>query len=361
MNFPTHYAAVLDRIKQVDPVKYGHSRNYLHGAVTRLSPYLSRGVISTRQVLEHTLEAGYSPKAIEKFIQELAWREYWQLQWLHHPGRIQPELASMQKDAVYHGLPYSVLNHQTGIRAIDDGIQTLYQTGYLHNHVRMYLASLVCNVGRSNWYVPAQWMYYHLLDADWASNAFSWQWVSGIRRTKKYYANQENINQYTHSVQRNTFLDVSYEQLENMQVPQALETIAYPKFQTPLPHTPVPDFQSNLPVLIYNFYNLDPLWRSNMKANRVLLLEPSVFSQYPVCERSIAFGIALAQNNIPGIQVWVAEFSELKSRVQTECYFKEHPFNRYQGIEDAREWMSSVKGDYPSFFSFWKHFSKKWF
>lgn len=116
----------------------------------------------------------------------------------------------------------SIINATTGIEGIDSAIKQLYQTGYMHNHCRMYTAALVCNIAKSHWYHPAQWMYYHLLDGDWASNACSWQWVAGANSSKKYYTNQENINKYTHTNQRNTYLDKSYEEIESMQSPTAL-------------------------------------------------------------------------------------------------------------------------------------------
>ena len=78
MIFVTEYEKIVQRINQADPVKYGVSRNYTDGTVTCLSPYISRGVISTRQVLDAVLAIGYEPHKIEKFIQELAWRDYWQ-------------------------------------------------------------------------------------------------------------------------------------------------------------------------------------------------------------------------------------------------------------------------------------------
>jgi deoxyribodipyrimidine photo-lyase len=65
----------MDRI---DPILYGKTRNFIDGAVTYLSPYVSRGVISTKFVLENILNRGYHPNGIEKFVQELAWRDYWQ-------------------------------------------------------------------------------------------------------------------------------------------------------------------------------------------------------------------------------------------------------------------------------------------
>jgi len=202
-------------------------------------------------------------------------------------------------------------------------------------------------------------MYYHLVDADWASNALSWQWVCGANSKKKYFANQENVNKYTFTKQTNTFLDTSYEALEKMHVPDLLKTIASPQLVTELPARVVPEIDPQLPTLIYNFYNVDPQWRTAMKANRILLLEPSVFEKYPVSRKSIDFCMALAEANIPDIKIWVGEFSEVQKSVNGKIHFKEHPLNAYSGEEDARTWMTTVEGEFPSFFAFWKKCQKQ--
>ena len=71
----------------------------------------------------------------------------------------------------------------------------------------MYIASIVCNIAKSHWKLPSKWFYYYLLDGDLASNNLSWQWVCGANSSKKYYANQENINKFCFTKQKNTFLD----------------------------------------------------------------------------------------------------------------------------------------------------------
>jgi deoxyribodipyrimidine photo-lyase len=359
--FVTDYDKIVEKIQQVDPVRYASSRNFIDGAVTYLSPYISRGVISTKQVLESVLAAGFEPPRIEKFIQELAWRDYWQQIWISKGYRIDDDLKCPQPLANRSGMPANVLKHQTGIEAIDRGIESFYASGYMHNHLRMYVASLVCNLAKCHWNLPAKWMYYHLLDADWASNALSWQWVCGANSSKLYYANQENVNKYCRTDQHNTFLDVAYEEFSHLDIPLALEPITSPVFTTPLPQTGVPELDPGLPTLIYNFYNLDPNWRIELKANRVLLLEPSVFEKYPVSQKSIDFCIALAKANITGIKTLVAEFSDLNKMVHGDIYFKEHPLNSYMGHEDPRSWMSGVHGEFPSFFVFWKKCKKEMF
>ena len=354
--FPNKYAEVLTLLDRVDPVKYGATRNYLNGAVTRLSPYISRGVISTRQVAQHMLRKGFQPYQIESFLKELAWRDYFQQVWIARQDGIDRELKQTQSNVMHHEIPSKLLVANTGIHALDDGIQSLYDTGYMHNHMRMYTASVACNIGQAHWRMPAQWMYFHLLDADWASNALSWQWVAGSFSSKKYFCNQENINKYTGSTQRNTFLDLPYEALPDLSVPEALRETETINLQTQLPVASAPVLDDALPIYIYNFYNLDPRWGSDLKAHRILLLEPSFFAKYPVCARTIDFIIALS-NNIEGMQVAVGEFSSVFAGVSTErLHFKEHPCNaHYQGLEHPRDWMfPEVKGYYPSFFAFWK-------
>ncbi len=359
MNFPTSLEAILERVDRIDPVAYERSRNYLDGAVTGLSPYLSRGVLSTRVIFKRLLDKGWRWKQMEKLVQELAWRDYWQLTWKARGEGINQDLRQEQPNQKFTGMPKAVVDGTTGIRAIDAGIEGLYATGYLHNHLRMYTAALCTSIGRYHWHTPAQWMYYHLLDADWASNALSWQWVCGANSKKIYVANQENINRYSRSEQRGSFLDKTYEALLCMDVPEVLlESSALP-LTTTLPRQEPINIDPDKPTLVYNLYNLDPFWRQEEDANRVLLLEPDHFRNYPVHERTIAFAIALAQN-IPGMQVLTGSFAEVEAAAQgSPIYFKEHPFSRhYRGVEEPREWLAFSSGDHPSFFNYWKKAEK---
>ena len=360
MSFPSEYDQILERIEGVDPVAYGRTRNFQNGAVTRLSPYISRGVISTKQVLEHVLERGYKVSSIEKFIQELAWRDYWQQIWIAKGDAINEDLLHPQPEVQNHEIPQAISAAETGIEAIDSGINELYETGYMHNHMRMYVAAVACNIGKSHWWVPAKWMYYHLLDGDWASNALSWQWVAGSNSNKKYVANQENINKYFSSSQRDTFLDVPYSVLTSMDVPEQLSITERLELKTPLPSSPNLEIEESKPTLVYNYYNLNPKWHEAESANRVFLLEPSVFERYPVSQKAMDFVLSLSKN-IDGIQVFVGEFNELKKQTgASPVFFKEHPLNtNYKGTEEPRDWMFSVTGYHRSFFAFWKKCQKE--
>ena len=358
--FPTSYKEILQRIGQIDPVKYSNTRNYMNGAVSYLSPYISRGVISTKFVFTQLIERGFHADRIEKFIQELAWRDYWQQVWIHKGDAINSDLKNSQNPVTNLSISKGIIDANTGVEAIDKGISSFYKTGYMHNHMRMYVASIACNVAQSHWKVPAKWMYYHLLDADWASNALSWQWVAGANSQKKYYANQENINKYCFTNQKDTYLDKSYGALTDMDIPDCLSDTVDLVLETSLPDKQHIVIDERLPTCIYNFYNLDPKWQKDKAVNRILLLEPSHFKQYPVSKSSIDFMLKLAEN-IDAVQIYVGEFHELTEDFNLKhIHFREHPLsNHYQGEAEKREWMFSVRGYFPSFFSFWKECKKE--
>jgi deoxyribodipyrimidine photo-lyase len=361
INFPTDYHSIQERVDQINPIQYGKTRNFINGAVTYLSPYISRGAISAKQVQESVLAKGYSPSSIEKFLQELAWREYFQRIWQAKGDGLFEDLKQSQPEVQHHQMINAVAEAATGIQSIDNLIEEFYKIGYIHNHVRMYVASIVCNIGKAHWHAPSQWMYYHLLDGDLASNTCSWQWVAGAFSSKKYYCNQGNINRYTHSQQTRTFLDTETENLPKAPVPGALKPSMDLNLKTTLPMTAKPLIDITKPTLIYNSYNLDPLWRKDENVNRILLLEPSHFQKFPVNEKVIDFIISLSKN-IRGIQVMVGEISELAVLYKNSPFglnglvSKEHPtFAHYPGVKDNRDWIyPEVSGCFNSFFSFWK-------
>ncbi len=357
--FETEIEKILKKVEKIDPIKYGKTRNNLDGAVTQLSPYISRGVISTRYVLDSLLKKSYKYYEIERFVMELAWRDYFQNVWINFD--IDEDLKQPQEDVENNEMPKAILEAKTGIEAIDKGINDLYETGYVHNHLRMYIAFLTTNIGKSYWKVPAKWFYYHLLDADWASNACSWQWVAGAFSKKKYYANQENINKFCETDQNGTFLDTDYSNLPLMPIPKVLRETQLPELKTVLPEVDKFEIDGSKPTFIYNFYNLDPLWnKDKTDANRILLLEPSHFEKYPVSSKVIDFMLKLAEN-IDGIRTFVGEFDELSAEYNlSEVHFKEHPTNlHYKGTKENRDWMFAEVTDVSgSFFRYWRKCEK---
>jgi deoxyribodipyrimidine photo-lyase len=137
-NFEPTMQAALARLAEVRPDDYARTRNALDGAVTRLSPYITHGLLSLRDVYS-AVHARQPLDARHKFVFELGWRAYWRHVWQHKGDAIHHALHTglLPDDAYQTVLPADVLEARTGIPAIDQAVRELYATGYLHNHARM--------------------------------------------------------------------------------------------------------------------------------------------------------------------------------------------------------------------------------
>lgn len=215
--FPPTLAAAHARIAAVRPADYARSRNALGGAASRLSPYITHGFVSLPEVLagvaaQHRLDPQH------KFVYELGWRAYFRHVWQHRGDAILQSLHAgpLPEDAYARALPADIRQARSGLPVIDQAVRTLYATGYLHNHARMWLASYVVHLRKVHWRAGADWMLAHLLDGDLASNHLSWQWVAGTGSQKPYLFNAGNVARYApadwHSP--GSVIDQSYAALE---------------------------------------------------------------------------------------------------------------------------------------------------
>ena len=168
------------------------------------------------------LKSNPNIKQNEKFIQELGWRDFWQRIATQHPDWIWSDVeeykTGFSSSDYSENLPEDILNAQTDVACINFFIKELLNTGYLHNHARMYLASYVIHFRRIKWQTGAFWFLQHLLDGDEASNNFSWQWVASTFSNKPYIFNLENVEKYfselvDNSPENNQPLDANYEEL----------------------------------------------------------------------------------------------------------------------------------------------------
>lgn len=226
--FPPTREAALARIAAVQPAEYARSRNSLNGAVTCLSPYLTHGFVSVPEVLEGVRsQQRVSPQ--DKLVFELGWREYYRHVWQHRGNGIFKSLHEgvLPEEAYTHEIPLDILSGCTGVQAIDMSVQTLYNTGYLHNHARMWLASYMVHLRKVHWRAGADWLYGHLLDGDLASNHLSWQWVAGTGSHKPYLFNAENVARYAPAAWHSpgSVIDTSYEVLDEI-AKQALPVVS---------------------------------------------------------------------------------------------------------------------------------------
>jgi deoxyribodipyrimidine photo-lyase len=360
--FPTDRASIEARIDAIDPIAYVKDRNYLTWHVTMLSPYISRGFITIWDIRARVLARWYHPHQIEQFLKELAWREFflrvWE--WLG-TDRMMRDIRFDQEDVLTHDMPTAFSDASTGIEAIDLGILALYETGYMHNHLRMYIAGVACNMSGAHWRTPSQWMYYHLLDWDLASNTCSWQWNAGAFSSKKYITVQTNINEYTGSTQRKTFLDHTYDDIWTTKVPDNMKEYAPLTLTTPLPESSEISLDPTLPLVIYTNYSIRPDWIQDIETNRILVLAPSHFERFPASPRVIEFILSLAKENIEWIHVYVGEIEDLRDEFrkvsQKEIYLTDHIlYSNITGVTKAPyPYMIPEVTQYcTSFFAYWK-------
>jgi len=156
---PTHRAA-RQRLEVVQPASYARSRNTLDGAVTGLSPYFTHGLLTPKEAARN-IHARYPLSFEDKLVFEFGWRAFFQHVWSRskHPDAI---LEDMHGQAPWNGhyadtLPLDIREGCTGVPAIDNAVRLLYSTAYLHNHMRMWLASYVVHVRKVHWRCGADW------------------------------------------------------------------------------------------------------------------------------------------------------------------------------------------------------------
>ena len=172
--------------------------------MSMLSPWIRHRLLTEQEVVAAVLDQ-HSASAAEKFIQEVCWRTYWK-GWLElRPEVWQDFLRELKADqdrvASNTGLQAALdeaESGRTGIDAFDHWAQELVDTGYLHNHARMWFASIWIFTLKLPWTLGAHFFLRHLLDADPASNTCGWRWVAGIQtRGKTYLARPSNIEKFT--------------------------------------------------------------------------------------------------------------------------------------------------------------------
>jgi deoxyribodipyrimidine photo-lyase len=164
-------------------------------AVSRLSPYLRYRLLKEADVVAAVTQH-HGPNAAAKFVQEVAWRTYWK-GWLELRPVIWTRFRVERE--VRRGADIAQAEAgATGIACFDAWARELVEHGYLHNHARMWFASIWIFTLRLPWVLGADFFLRHLLDADPASNTLSWRWVAGLQTPgKTYLATAENIARFT--------------------------------------------------------------------------------------------------------------------------------------------------------------------
>lgn len=204
----------LEQFAENNLGRYGVERNFDYGPTNRnntsnLSKYITHRVINECEVIQSAYRK-FSFKKIEKFIQEVLWRTYWK-GWLEMRPQVWQdyiqdlsELTIETKTLNYQ----NAINGKTSISCFNDWVIELKEHGYLHNHVRMWFASIWIFTLNLPWQLGSDFFLKHLLDGDPASNTLSWRWVAGLHTKGKHYlATEWNINKFSTKKYNNLHLN----------------------------------------------------------------------------------------------------------------------------------------------------------
>ena len=193
--FPTKTSEIKEKFNKfinTNLIDYSSKRNFdlgpPHTNVSTLSPYIGRRLISEKDILNVAFQK-FKLIKIEKFVQEIFWRTYWR-GWLE----LHPIIWNEYEKKIRDEEP----TEKTGIKCFDHWTQELIETGYLHNHARMWYASIWIFTLNKNWIDGALFFQKYLLDWCPAVNTLSWRWVAGLQTIgKNYIARADNIYKFT--------------------------------------------------------------------------------------------------------------------------------------------------------------------
>lgn len=206
MNFVTTRKEALDvmeRYIENNISDYTAKRNFDFGPQNRkniscLSPYITHRLISEYEVAKKTLSK-YPYQKVEKFIQEIFWRVYWK-GWLELRPKVWTDFVVDTKNIENTKEYEKAINGETNIDCFNDWVKELKENNYLHNHTRMWFASIWIFTLKLPWQKGAEFFLRELYDGDAASNTLSWRWVAGIQtKGKNYIAQNWNINKFTNN------------------------------------------------------------------------------------------------------------------------------------------------------------------
>ena len=186
---------------------YSKLRNFDFGPESRsnvscLSPYITHGIISEKEIIKKALNK-FSFTKNEKFIQEVLWRTYWK-GWLELRPNVWNdyliELKKIREDFKDNKEYLNAIEGKTNIECFNSWVNELKENNYLHNHTRMWFASIWIFTLELPWQIGAEFFMQNLYDGDAASNTLGWRWVAGIQTQGKHYlASEWNIKKFTNN------------------------------------------------------------------------------------------------------------------------------------------------------------------
>ena len=304
MNFEASRVKAIEKLKnfiEKNLSEYSRLRNFDFGPSKRenvscLSPYVTHGVLNEIEIIKKSL-AKFPFSKNEKFIQEVLWRTYWK-GWLElRPNVWNDFLASLNdiRDEFKNDPNYiNAIDGKTNIECFNQWVKELKEINYLHNHTRMWFASIWIFTLNLPWQLGAEFFLKYLYDGDAASNTLGWRWVGGIQTQGKHYlASEWNIKKFTN----NRFQNIKL----NENVPPKLSEKTYPIIKKDFVN-PVIENDKTL-VIFENNLSFEIADLKKYKFNKIVLINnPNKFRQIKLSDKVIKFKTDLLNDQLERIR-----------------------------------------------------------
>ena len=313
MNFPISRKNALKKLDDFienNILDYTKSRNFDFGIQNRkntscLSPYVSHGIISETEIINKVLKKHLFNKT-EKFIQEVLWRIYWR-GWLELRPMVWNDylikLKVLNEEYKTNGNYLNAIKGETNIQCFNDWVNELKETNYLHNHTRMWFASIWIFTLELPWELGAEFFLKHLYDGDSASNTLGWRWVAGIQTPGKHYvASEWNIKKFTNNRYEKIRLNESAVPIKNNKT----YTISKKDFINPK----IDDgkilliFDNNLSFEFSDF--------SDKKFKKILIVNSNEDSQISLSDNIVKFKESLFQDQLDRLKKFSIDCEVIK-------------------------------------------------
>ena len=264
MNFEASRAKALDKLNNFvenNLSEYSKLRNFDYGPDNRsniscLSPYITHGIINEKEVIKKSLDK-FSFAKNEKFIQEVLWRTYWK-GWLELRPSVWTdfliELKKIKGDFQNNQNYKNAIDGKTNVECFNYWVNELKENNYLHNHTRMWFASIWIFTLNLPWQLGAEFFMQHLYDGDAASNTLGWRWVAGVQTQGKHYlASEWNIKKFTN----NRFSNIKLNENAPPKISEKKYSILKQDFTNPenIDHNNLIIFENNLCFETSDFQN----------------------------------------------------------------------------------------------------------
>ena len=281
--------------------EYSKLRNFdfgpdQRGNISCLSPYITHGVLSELEVMNLSLKK-HSFVKIEKFIQEVLWRVYWKgwlelrpLVWSDYIINLKSIREKYKEDPKY----LEAIEGKTNIECFNEWVKELKTYNYLHNHTRMWFASIWIFTIDLPWQLGAEFFLKHLYDGDAASNTLGWRWVAGIQTQGKHYlASEWNIKKFTN----NRFQNIKLNENVPPKVSEKTYSIIKKDFVNPV-------IENNKTLVIFeNNLSFEIADLKKYKFNKIVLINnPNKFRQIKLSDKVIKFKTDLLNDQLERIR-----------------------------------------------------------